>query len=76
MDALDQLDRDLETLADLKRLQRFWEASKLMGLGSIMKLDFCVTLAPEISAKSPPGLKLVDLQLFLIRPSGWFLLTQ
>ncbi len=43
----------LKHLQILMRHQRFWVASKLMGQKNIMKRDFCVTLVPGISAKSP-----------------------
>ena len=64
LDVLDQLDRDLESLADLEAAPEILGSIELMAQRSIIKLDFCATLVPRISAKSPPGLKLVDLQRF------------
>lgn len=55
LDVLDQFDRDLESLADLETAPEIMGSIEIDGPKSIMKLDFCVILAPRISAKSPPA---------------------
>ncbi|MCX5957324.1 MAG: phytanoyl-CoA dioxygenase family protein [Cyanobacteria bacterium] len=64
LDVLDQLDRDLETLADLKAAPEILGCIEIDGPRKYYEARFLRNLGARDFRQEPPGLKLVDLQRF------------